>query len=146
MSDPDNIAVLVEVLRHGARWGDGAKIRGIVAQLAELASAWPVEAQEQLEALQGAASRSDFRLAATQVAFLRNVLLSVAVYRQDLAAVHVPLTRVGEPIERFLWLPESSATPAPPDDSLTFAIEPLLPSTRRSLRGTALVPEAVVRE
>ncbi len=139
LSDPDNIAVLVEVLRHGARWGDGDKLRGTVAQLAELAPAWPIEAQEQLDALQAAVSRSDFRLAGTLVAFLRNVLLTVAAYRQDLAAVQTPVERVGEPIERFLWLPESSATPAPPDDSLTFAIEPLLPSDTEAWAWTGAV-------
>lgn len=126
--DPDNIAVLVETSRIAARRGDAEDLQYAVSRIAALAPTWPIEAREQLDALQAAVSPSDFRDAATRLAFLRNVLLTVPVYRADLAAVQTPAQRVGEPIERFLRLPEPRATPAPPDDSMTFAIERLLPS------------------
>ncbi len=123
---PDNLAVLIEQARRIAAQGDLAALGPITARLSELAAFWPPEATEQLDALQQALASGDGQRAATQVAFLRNVLLSVLSYRQNLAAVQTPAEQVGEPAQRFLRLPTPRSTPAPPDDSLAFVVEPLL--------------------
>ncbi len=125
---PDNLAVLVEQARRLAAQGDVAALGPLVERLAALAESWPPEATEQLDALQQAVADGDGQRAVTQVAFLRNVLLSVLAYRQDLAAVQTPVEQVGEPAQRFLRLPAPRPTPAPPDDSLAFVAEPLLPA------------------
>ncbi|MBI4512680.1 MAG: VCBS repeat-containing protein [Gemmatimonadetes bacterium] len=127
--DRDNLAILVEMARLAARRGDLEKLQQMVTHLSGLASAWPIEARDQLAALHAAASsRADVRRLATQVTLLRNVLLTVAAYREDLAAVQSPLAPVGEPVGRFLRLPAPKATRPPPDDSLTFGAKPLLPA------------------
>jgi Tfp pilus assembly protein PilF len=126
--DPLNAAVLVEMARLAARGEDGETLQSTVRRLAELTAGWSPEVNEQLERLQAAASIPDYVAAATQSAFLRNVLLSVQAYRDALALVQTPAARAGEPMERFLLLEEPRATPAPPDESLSFAAEPLLPS------------------
>ena len=125
---PDNAAVLVEQARRAAAGGDVAALAPLTERLGVLAVSWPPEAVEQLDALRQAVAAGDEASAGTQVAFLRNVLLSVPVYRQNLAAVQTPAEEVGEPTLRFLRLPMPRPTPAPPDDSLAFVMEPLLPA------------------
>ncbi len=65
---------------------------------------------------------SNPRAAATQVAFLRNLLAREVAYRRALAQVSTPLDAIGEPIARFLVLPAPSAAPAPADAALTFSV------------------------
>ena len=123
---PDNMAALIEQARLAAGRSDAQTLSQATARLADQAALWPPEATEQLDALQQAIAVSDFQQAATQVAFLRNVLLSLPAYRQDLAALQAPIEQVAEPAQRFVRLPDPRPTPAPPDDSLIFAAEPLL--------------------
>jgi len=142
---PDNLAVRLELARLAAKRGDVAALRQTVARLAEKASSWPAEAQGQLAALQTAASAADSRLAARHVAVLRNVLVIVPAFRQSLAAVSTPREEAGEPILRFTRLPSPSPNPAPPDDALAFAGEPLssVPTGRWTWTGAlSLTDEA----
>ena len=125
---PDNAAVLIEQARRAAATGNMAALVSIHERLSALSASWPPEAVEQLGALQQAVGAGDAAQAGTQVAFLRNVLLSVPAYRQNLAAVQTPAEQVGEPTLRFLRLPMPRPTPAPPDDSLAFVVEHLLPA------------------
>jgi tetratricopeptide (TPR) repeat protein len=119
---PDNLAVLLERARLAAKRGDAGALGEAIARLGTLAGPWPPRAQEQYRAL-GQAAQGNLRLAATRVAFLRNVLLPVPAFRQALDAVQTPPGTVGEPIERFLRLPPPAPTPAPPDTALSFAVE-----------------------
>ncbi len=123
-TQPRNLAVLTEQARVAAQRGDAETLRRAVAQLAERATAWPPEVQEQMRALQAAASASDLAPTAPRVAFLKNVLLRLPAYRRDLAALQTPTEQVADLVTRFLRLPAPRATPAPPDDSLAFAAEP----------------------
>lgn len=121
----DNLAVQLELTRIAAKRGDAETLRRTVALIAERASSWPPEVQEQLRALQQAAAGENPRQAATRVAFLRNVLLRVSEYRQSLLAVRYPPEIAGEPFTRFVKLPSPNPQPAPPDEALSFAVEPL---------------------
>ena len=127
-ANPDNMAVLIETARLAARRNDAERLAGSVSQLMELTPTWPLEVREQLDLLREALSASDYRGATTQVAFLRNVLLTFPAYRQDLAEVQTPASLIGEPIQRFIRLPSPSATPAPADAALHYATETLIPS------------------
>ncbi len=124
-TEPSNLAVLLEVARLAAKRGDVERFRQTVARIAEQSATWPPEVREQLVALQTAAAGPNPRQAASRVAFLRNVLLRVAEYRQSLLAVKLPADILGEPLTRFVLLPSPDFTPAPPDEAVTFATEPL---------------------
>ena len=114
-TQPDNLAVLLDVTRLAAKRGDGETLKKTVAKLAEKSPSWPDEARQQMTALQQAASGENPRSAAPQVAFLRNVLARVPDYRQSLNAVKTPAEFVGEPFLKFIKLPSPSSEPAPPD-------------------------------
>ncbi|HKQ74334.1 MAG TPA: FG-GAP-like repeat-containing protein [Blastocatellia bacterium] len=122
-SQPDNLAVLLDVTRLAAKRGDGETLRKTVAKLAEKSPSWPEEATQQMTALQQAAAGPNPRSAAPQVAFLRNVLARVPDYRQSLNAVKTPAEFVGEPFVKFIKLPSPSSEPAQPDMAMTFSTE-----------------------
>src|SRR5262245_35089391 len=125
-TQPDNLAVLLDVTRLAAKRGDGETLKNTVAKLAEKSPSWPDEAKQQMTALQQAASGENPRSAAPQVAFLRNVLARVPDYRQSLNAVKTPAEFVGEPFMTFIKLPSPSSEPAAPDNQLAFIKEPVI--------------------
>ncbi len=122
---PNNLAVLVDRARVAAGQSDAARLSNSVDRLDALSGAWPAETREQLELLRSTASAGDLTGAASRVAFLRNVLLRVPRYRDDLAAVWTPEDQVGEPLERFVSMPSPSGAPAAADTGLTFAADTL---------------------
>src|SRR5215813_11753885 len=122
-TQPDNLAVLLDVTRLAAKRGDAETLKKTVAKLAEKSPSWPDEAKQQMTALQQAAFGENPRSAAPQVAFLRNVLARVPDYRQSLNAVKTPAEFVGEPFMTFITLPSPSSEPAPPDMAMTFSTE-----------------------
>ena len=114
---PGNTSVLLKRLEQSVTRGTLD-----VELLNELAShQWGPDVNEQIQALREAVAETGD--AATQLAFLRNVLLSEPQYRQDLASVRVPIERVGDPITRFIRLESPTSTPAPLDDSLQFVAD-----------------------
>ena len=122
---PENLAALLEQTRIAAKRGDTETTRKAVAKLSQQSSIWPPEIREQFDALQSAANSTNPREAATRVAFLRNVLVRDIEYRRSLDAI---LTRpeIGpEPFTRFVKLASPSSNPAPPDERITFDIEPM---------------------
>jgi Tfp pilus assembly protein PilF len=118
----DNLAVRLELARIAARRGDAAGLQKAIAPLRAAAASWPAPAQEQLGALEGAAANPS--AAATRVAFLKNVLLREAAYRAALAAVSTPRAEIGEPLTRFVRMPNPQPQPAAADTGLTFQVEP----------------------
>ncbi|MDE2827872.1 MAG: FG-GAP-like repeat-containing protein [Bacteroidota bacterium] len=122
-SVPGNTSVLLKRLEQSVTLGTLD-----VELLDELAShQWGPDVNEQIQALREAVSETGD--AATQLAFLRNVLLSEPQYRQDLASVRVPIERVGDPITRFIRLESPTSTPAALDDSLQFVADQSLMPT-----------------
>lgn len=119
-AEPDNLAVQLEVTRLAAKRGDAEALRRMIERLEGRAGGWPPEAREQLSALKAAASGPNPRLAASRVAFLRNVLVRVPEYRQSLAGVRYSPEIIGEPITRFLRLPSPDPEPSLPDEALAF--------------------------
>ena len=122
---PDNTAVLLEVARLAAKTGDATTLKSAVDRLGRQSSAWPDEVRQQMTALHDAAFGPNPRDAALRVAFLRNVLLRVASYRQNADAVITPPASAGEPFTKFLKLPSPSSEPAAPDLAMTFEAQPL---------------------
>src|SRR5215467_4869061 len=102
---------------------DGRILQEAMARLEKRVDSWPAVAVEQYRALQRAAAANDFAEAARAVAVLRNVLLRVPAYREDLLAIRTPAELIADPFDRFLSLPVATSKPSPADLNLRFAQE-----------------------
>jgi Tfp pilus assembly protein PilF len=122
---PDNLAILVELGRIAAKRGDADTLRRTVGKLAEHSADWPPEIQQQLAAVQTAATGTDLAQAATRITFLRNVLVRVLRYRMDLSEIKPPPGEEAVPFTKFLKLESPTFGPAAADMGLTFAPEPV---------------------
>ena len=122
LSRRENLAARLEYVRVAAKRGDQAAFSRAMAPLTTLSAAWSPEAREQLTALTAAAADNP-KAGATRVAFLKNVLLRDAGYRQALAEVSTPRAEVGQPVMHFLRLKNPSPGPAPADTALTFTTD-----------------------
>lgn len=120
---PDNLAIKLEVVRLTAKLGDTAKLGHLIAGLDEIARNWPAEAKDQFSKLKESAAKSDVRQAATDVVFLKNVLIRLPSFRADLAEIKPSETVVGEPFQRPLTLQTPEFKPAEADLGLTFSGE-----------------------
>ena len=125
VAQPDNLAVLLDVARLAAKRGDAEALKRAVTKLVEASSLWPDEAKQQLTGLQQTAASANPRAAATQSAFLKNVLARVPAYRQSLNAVKTPAEFVGDPFLKFIKLPSPSSQASPPDEAISFNTEPI---------------------
>jgi len=122
-TQPDNLAALLEFGRIAAKRGDAATLRQTVDKLTRRSAGWPPEVQQQLSALQAAASGSDPQAAATRIAFLRNVLVRVAEYRKDLSNIKSPPGEEAQPFTHFLKMESPTFAPAPADTAISFSSE-----------------------
>ena len=119
----DNLAARLDYARLAAKRGDQPALQDALARLQDASASWPDAARERLAAVQSVAA-GDPRAAATHVAFLRNVLAREPAFRQALSRLTTPLDAVGEPIRRFLVLPNPEPRPAPADTTLAFTVSP----------------------
>jgi len=117
---PNSVAALLEVARLAAKTGDSGALESAVSKLAAKSDSWPDAARQQLESLQQAATDANVRPAAVRVMFLRNTLIRVPQYRQDLNEVKTPTDLVSDPFTRFLRLPSPPSEPAAADLSVRF--------------------------
>jgi len=124
-AQPDNLAAMLELCRISAKRGDSATLRTTVSRLATRAGAWPAEVQQQLAALQVAANGPAPATAATRSIFLRNVLMRVPEFRSSLTQLKAQPGDEAQPFTRFVKLETPSFAPAPPDQALTFAPQPI---------------------
>jgi Tfp pilus assembly protein PilF len=123
-TQPDNVAVLLELARLAAKRGDTSRLREVVDRLRPLSQTWPDRARMQFSSVQQQTEATDVRTAAVPIQFLRNVLIRVPDYRRSLDQVKTPSTLVAEPFVKFLRLPSPSSEPAPPDTTLRFERRP----------------------
>jgi Tfp pilus assembly protein PilF len=124
-TQPDNLAALLELGRVAAKRGDANTLKTVVDKIASRSSTWPPEVQKQVAALRVAAAGSDLRAAATQTAFLRNVLVRVPQYRQDLNVMKAAPGEEAQPFTHFLAMASPTFEPAPADTATTFTSEPV---------------------
>ena len=124
-TQPNNLAVLLDVARLSAKLGDSATLQATVASLGQDAPNWPDRAKQQFTALQTQASGPTPRAAAVQAQFLRNVLLRVPNFRRSLDAIRTPAAFVGEPFPQFLKLPSPHPESATADAGLHFESQPI---------------------
>ncbi|HYJ84656.1 MAG TPA: tetratricopeptide repeat protein, partial [Pyrinomonadaceae bacterium] len=122
---PDNLAVLLELGRIAAKRGDADTLRGVVSKISQRGSAWPAEVQQQLTAVQTAATGPDVRQAATRITFLRNVLVRVLEYRNDLSNIKPPPGEEAQPFTHFLKMETPTFSPATADTAISFSSDPV---------------------
>ncbi|HET6567351.1 MAG TPA: FG-GAP-like repeat-containing protein, partial [Rhodothermales bacterium] len=122
---PDNLALLLESVRLAARQGDRDLIARRITQIDSLSADWPPEVTAQLDALHAAASSGDVDRTATQSIFLRNALLRLPEFRQDIDAIQTPAQQVGDLITHFLRMQQPETTVAEADLQLSFTPEEL---------------------
>ncbi len=116
---PENAAVLIQVARLAAKTGDNGTFQNALNKLAAESTSWPDEAKQQIDAIRQAAT-ANVRAAAVRVVFLRNTLVRVSQYRQDLNDIKTPAELVSDPFPKFLKLPSPTSDPAPADTSVHF--------------------------
>ncbi len=122
-TQPDNLAALLELGRIAAKRGDVDTLHRTVDKITQRSAGWPTEVQQQLTALQTAATGPDPRVAATQIAFLRNVLVRVPEYRNDLSIIKPPPGEEAQPFNHFLKMESPTVAPAPADTAINFSSE-----------------------
>lgn len=123
-SRPNNLAGLLELARIAAKRGDASTLKSTVDKIAAQSSSWPDEVKQSLAAVQ-TASNADTKSAATRIVFLRNVLVRVPQYRQDLAVLKPPPGEEATPFTHFVKLETPTFTQAASDHQLTFKSEPI---------------------
>jgi Tfp pilus assembly protein PilF len=119
-AQPANLAALLELGRIAAKRGDAGTLKQAVTQIQARSQGWPPEALQQFTALESAANGSDPRSAAVRTTFLRNVLMRLPDFRQNLAAIKPPPGDEAQPFTRFLRLETPVFTPAPADVGMKF--------------------------
>ncbi|MGH9588649.1 MAG: tetratricopeptide repeat protein, partial [Acidobacteriaceae bacterium] len=124
-AQPNNLAALLELSRISAKQGDAATLRSAVQSIAAQSADWPADIKQQLADLRKAASGPDVHSAATRSIFLRNVLMQLPSFRNDLAQIKPAPGDEAQPFTHFLRLPSPSSTPAQPDTQLTFTQQPI---------------------
>ena len=122
-AQPDNLAALVELGRIAAKRDDAETLKGTVVKIQGRSSAWPLEVQEQVKALDDAVRSGDLRAAATRTSFLRNVLLRVPEYRRELGVIKPPPGEEAVPFTHFLRLESPVFQTAPDDGSIKFTVQ-----------------------
>lgn len=117
-----NLAARLEFARLSAKRGDAAALSRGLDLLTQDAATWPPDAQERLKVARQAA-QGGATSATTPLIFLKNVLIREPEYRSALTDVSTPRSEVGEPLVRFVTLPNPEPQPAAPDEQLTFAVD-----------------------
>jgi Tfp pilus assembly protein PilF len=124
-AQPNNLAALLELSRIAAKRGDTAALRSTVDRIAAQSSAWPQDARDQLAQLQTTATSGPAAAAAIRSVFLRNVLMQLPAFRQQLAQIKPAPGDEAQPFTHLLRLESPPGRPAPPDTALRFENQPL---------------------
>ena len=123
-AQPNNLAALLELSRIAAKRGDTTTLRSAVDRIAAQSAAWPQDARDQLAQLQAAAASGPATAAAIRSVFLRNVLMQLPAFRQQLAQIKPAPGDEAQPFTHLLRLESPPGKPAPPDTALRFESQP----------------------
>ena len=128
-ADPHNLAALIELGRIAAKRGDTQTLRITVNSISEQSNGWPDEVKQQMSAVQTAVNGTDLAATAVRLTFLRNVLVRVPVYRQNLSLIKPPPGEEATPFTKLLRMESPTFTPAAPDMAMSFSEEPVSSSS-----------------
>lgn len=119
-AQPNNLAVLIELARIAAKRGDIQTLQSTIGKLSARASGWPPQVQQQMTTVQTAANGSDPSAVGKRLAFLRNVLVQVPEYRNDLAEIKPPPGEEAQPLTAMLRMETPTFEPAAADLEIKF--------------------------
>jgi Tfp pilus assembly protein PilF len=119
-AQPNNLAALLELSRIAAKRGDTATLRSAVDRITAQSAAWPQDARDQLAQLQAATQSGPAAAAAIRSVFLRNVLMQIPAFRQQLAQIKPAPGDEAQPFTHLVRLESPPGRPAPPDTALRF--------------------------
>ncbi len=125
---PHNLAAQLELCRVAAKQGDTPALQRAVSAIAEQSQPWPSGVREQLTQLQATVTGAQPRAAATRSIFLRNVLMQVPAFRNDLAELRQAPGEGAQPMSHFLRVANPSSRPAANDLQLTFSPQTVAPA------------------
>jgi len=134
-AEPGNLAALLELSRIAAKRGEVDTLRKAVAQIAQQQKDWPAGVVQQLKQLQDTAAGPDPRAAATRSIFLRNVLMQVPQFRNDLSDLKPQPGEGAQPMLRLQRVQNPPARPAAADLAISFEIEPSNTAAKGSWAG-----------
>ncbi len=124
-AQPNNLAALLELSRIAAKRGDINTLRSAVARIAAQSASWPQDARDQLAQLEAVETSGPPAAAAIRTVFLRNVLMQLPSFRQELAQIMPAPGDDAQPFTHLLRLETPPGRPAPPDTGLRFENKPL---------------------
>ncbi len=122
-TQPDNLAVLLEMVRTSVKQNDKESLKKAMNALDEQAKNWPEEVRRQFNDTKETILADSGGNQTFQLAFLRNNLNQLPKFQSDLAEVQIPPNQVGFLITEFSWLPQPETTAAEPDTAMTFEPE-----------------------
>ena len=117
---PNNLAAQLDLARIAAKRGDVPALKASIARITDQSKGWSPEITHQLDQLQAAANGDQPRSAATKSIFLRNVLMRLPSFRDDLSALKPPSGEGAQPITHLLRVASLPSRPAPADRAITF--------------------------
>ncbi|HEY1804563.1 MAG TPA: FG-GAP-like repeat-containing protein [Terracidiphilus sp.] len=120
MAQPRNLPALLEMSRIAAKRGDSATLHSAVDRIAAQSAGWPQDARDRLAQLQAASNSAPLSAAAIRSVFLRNVLMQLPAFRQELALIKPAPGDEAQPFTHLLRLASPPGQPAPPDTALHF--------------------------
>jgi tetratricopeptide (TPR) repeat protein len=144
---PDNLAVLLELVRTSVKWNNEVLLKQAMDTLSEKAEMWPGEIRRQFQEIRQTILQNSGSDLTFQLAFLRNNLNQLPQFQSDLAAVQIPPNQVGFLITDFSWLPKPSTSVAEADQGLTFELN--LPTNNENfglVRAVALSDSRAIDE
>ncbi len=137
--EPRNLAAQLELSRVAAKRGDLPALRSAVNAIANQSKPWLPEVTEQLTQLQAVVAGPQPRSAATRSIFLRNVLMRVPTFRDDLANLKPAPGEGAQPMSHFLRVVNPPSRPAPADVATHFDLEASRSSELWSWAGALLL-------
>ncbi len=120
---PENLAVLLEMVRASVKWEDRETLGETMERLAELSDRWPREIKRQFEEIKETILNPSSDRLTFQLAFLQNNLNQLPQFQADLDAIQIPPNQVGFLVTRFTWLPTPQTRVPEADTTLAFGFE-----------------------
>lgn len=130
---PDNLAVLLEIVRISIKWENRENLEQALSVLTENSKNWPAEVQRQYNETKNTILSDSNTNLSFELAFLQNNLNQLPKFQSDLAAVQTPPTQVGFLVTDFTWLPQPTTSAAPRDEELRFEYSLLDEATANEL-------------
>lgn len=119
--DPDNLAVMLEIIRISGRSGNIKALKKALEELDKQSDYWPESIQKEFQKHKKAILKKNGEDITFELAFLRNSLNELSRFQNDVRRVQFPANQVGFLITEFIWLPHADQTVAPADTQLAFS-------------------------